>query len=387
MIIKFTYAKYFPLYLLFIGILLIAHGKGTGTHYLVSPYFILISLFIIATTSKNIYKGILKPIIFFVVLTVISSINFIYFSNTEISYIQYLSYSTSVYLVTLALYAFIYKNPESIKVIKIFILLFFIIGIYRYFRSEKLIEEGIYEKLSRQNNAFYHVLMPLPLLFLFKNKLIKIAALILAFAICVLSVKRSAIIAISLISLVFIYYNYIKGEKKIQSYFIIIVVLLVVINMFDLFIVFERFNVLSERFDSIQDDGGSGRVAILERFFKQDIYDLFKFPEILIGNGYSGYNNKYPALDSSHNDWTETLYSFGVLGLICLASFFILILKKVKLLVSERSPIRVGYISAFILFVFYSLVGGNFFFFHTSIILFSFIGISEAMYNNKINEF
>jgi hypothetical protein len=383
MILEFTKIKYYPLYLFFIFTLLMSFGVSRGLHYKIAPYFVLLSLLIIISSNQNIYKGVLKSLVIFAVITTISSINFIYFSQTKYSYIEYLSYSNSIYFASFVLYAFIIKRPESLSIIKLFIIVFFILGIYRYFRSEVLYFSV--DDYQRQNNAFYYVLMPLPLIFLIKNRIIKSASLIIAFIICVLSIKRSAIIIISILSLVFIYFNFIKGRKKLRFLFFLIVAFTLLINMFDFSIISERFDLVLKRLDNLQEDGGSGRMAIIERFFEHDYKDILNFPNSLIGKGFLGYNAKYPNLAAFHNDWMEMFYSFGFIGLLNLIFFYVLMIRNLKMLIKQKSPMITGYLSAVLIFIFYSLTGGLFHFMYLSLTIFSFLGVTEAMFKNKIN--
>ena len=44
-----------------------------------------------------------------------------------------------------------------------------------------------------------------------------------------------------------------------------------------------------------------------------------------------------------------------------------------------------GYLSAVLIFIFYSLTGGLFHFMYLSLTIFSFLGVTEAMFKNKIN--
>jgi hypothetical protein len=83
MILEFTKIKYYPLYLFFIFTLLMSFGVSRGLHYKIAPYFVLLSLLIIISSNQNIYKGVLKSLVIFAVITTISSINFIYFSQTK----------------------------------------------------------------------------------------------------------------------------------------------------------------------------------------------------------------------------------------------------------------------------------------------------------------
>lgn len=386
MTLEFTKIKYYPLYLFFILTLLISFGSSRGLHLKIAPYFAFISLLIIIATKQNFYKGVLKPLVIFVFLTTISSINYFYFNRVNFTYLEYLSYSNSIYLASFVLFSYINKSPKSIKIIKSLIIAYFLIGFYWYFKSASTLSEKSSVDQLLQNNAFYYVLMPLPLIFLLKSRVAQTIALIITFVICILSTKRSAIIVVSIISLFFIYYNYIRGEKKLKSTLLLVVFLIALINIIDFSLVFERLDFVYQRLENIQEDGGSGRMEVIDRFFKQDYKELLKFPTIFLGKGFQGYNNDYPYLQSSHNDWIEIFYTLGIIGLLNLLYFFSLLLINLKELYINKSPIFVAYLSAVIIFIFYSLIGGSFHFMFLSMMLFYFLGITEAMIRNKINE-
>ena len=382
--LEIFHIKYHPLYLFFIFILSMSFGTDYGLHQRMAPFFGVFSLLIITTSNQKIYTGVLKSLILFVIITTVSSVNFIYF-DTRRSYIVYLFYSNSIYFAALFLFVYINKRPESIKIIKVFIIVFFIIGMYSFYDSHTALDQDFDELYKKVNNAFYYVLMPLPLIFLFKNKIFKSIVLIIALAICILSMKRSAIIVISLISLVFFYIEFIRGEKKMKSIFFLMIIVIALVYMVDFSSIFERLDYVTGRLYNIQDDGGSGRMTVLDRFFDNDYKDLLHFPSLFIGNGFAAYNDKYNFIQSSHNDWIEILYSFGIIGLLNLFYFFSLMLKNFKVIVRGKIPMITAYLSAIIIFVFYSLVGGSFYFMYLSFSLFCFIGVTEAMLKNKID--
>lgn len=381
-IVEFLKRRYWLLYLMVALMLLVCHGKGVGLELVVAPYLVVTTLLLMITCRIKSLPGVLLPIFWLIPITVFSSINFTYFSDQSTPYIEYLSYSISMLCVALAFYAFLIRYPERRKIIYILFLVMFIVGVYRYLRSENIREVIGYAQ--QQNNAFYHVLMPLPLLLLTKNNVLKIIVLLITFAICFLSLKRSSIIVISLISLIYLWFNVVKGKRKFWTITLLLACITIGLSYMDKMELLDRYEKLVTRMEKLDSDGGSGRVDILKHFWEKDVDDINRYPEILIGKGFGATNNKHLNLAALHNDWAETYYSFGITGLVVLLWFFIRLTKNSIKMVKTKSSMQTAYLSAFLIFLFYSFSGGNFYFINTSLTLFAFLGVTEAMMKKNI---
>lgn len=375
--------EYIQIYILMIFMSLFVFGKGIGLHYIIAPYLLIFSLLMLAFNKIYFLTNLLKWLIFLIPITLISSLNFFYFNAHTYTYIQYVSYSLTGCIIALAFYSFLQRYPHAIILVYYLFMLFFILSIYRYFRSEDI--RLIVGSDQHQNNAFYYVLMPLPLLLLTKSKIIKCVSVSLVILICFLSLKRSAVIVISVITLMFLWFDILKGEKKILTFLLFVFVFFIMYVYADKSMFFERYEMLMTRLDSLSEDGGSGRTYILERFWNYDINDLKQYPYSIFGKGFASVNNKYPDLIALHNDWLEMFYSFGISGLIIMLAFFIQLIKRLFFLYKSYNAVFVAYLSAVIIFFFYSFVGGVFSFLYLSLPLFCFFGVVEAIIVKKID--
>ena len=365
-------------------VLLIIYGSARGLEYTYAPFFVLVSLgILIKTKSLLLENKLIKIIICFIILTIISSINWIYFPKIgSYSYFQYLNYSVCAFFATLSAYSFtVSSNDNELKFIKICTIIIFCVGIIRFFHSYSL---TISLSTNNQSNAFYYILMPLPLVFLLNKQKVNFVFFIICSILCILSAKRSALVAIVLISLTFLYNSY-KLFSKWHLLLIVISVLLLssyVINNEEFL---HRLLRVVDRMNQINDDGGSGRVGIIVDFFEHDINYILHYPEILIGNGfesYSIYHNR--VYSAAHNDFLEILFAYGLIGLILLFCFFVYIFNRVLWsFKNENRKYMLPCSTAFILFIVFSSVANNFYFFFNSLPLFLYLGVSEAIFDER----
>jgi len=268
---------------------------------------------------------------------------------------------------------------KDLNFIKLLIVLFFVIGIERFF--------NFYVKVTSvqdfmQLNGFYYILMPLPLIFLVCKSKIRITSFVVSAILCILSAKRSALISIILIGVAIFVLTY-KRNKMAFIYLgaLFFVLCLCLVDNMEFF---ERMIKLVERMENISEDGGSGRLSIVNRFFDKDINDIKQMPELFFGNGFESYSIKYnKTLKASHNDFLEIIYSYGIIGLINLIIFYMLLIRRFlwSIRFKDKKYILPCY-SALMLFIVYGLVGNNFYFFYLSLPLFMYLGFSEAIYEN-----
>ena len=360
----------------------ICFGYGTGDNYTAAPLFICISLVILYIYGSNL-SAVIKPLSSLSILYVITSIGYLLNpTSSSISYIQYLCYSLTGCMTAIVAFCLVKKNSRMLKVFAYMMLSFFVVGIFRFFKEQSLLE-SFYAITS-----FYFLLFPLPIILCCTNKKsFHILILSTTIIFCVLSLKRSALIA-SILLLVM--YLFLVAKSSAKHFIYIGVLLLIMIVVASKYLqntdFFEYSSRLFDRLENIDEDKGSGRGDVIELFFKNDIYDLIDFPDILIGRGYEAYHRQHLNLAAAHNDFIEIIYSSGLLGLICLCRFFYLIYKKSAFLSRNNSELTVPYASATFLFFFYAFASSNFYFYYLSIPLFLTIGAFEGyLYStNKI---
>lgn len=380
--VKLPFFKTIILFAWFALIFLLVFGSGISLYYQISPYLILLSIIIILQ-NNGIFNdnSIINTLMLFVVLSFITSYHYFEFWNPRTSYLRYLCYSISGYVIAITSYIIIKYNKELIDIIYFVVIIFYIVGIIRFFRANSQLA------FLHANTAYYYIIMPLPLLLLkSKQYIFHVVILIISFILCVISIKRGAIIAITILGCIYIY-NTFRNNKKKFLYVLLLALIgsYVVSTEVQIPFLHESADRLDERLFSIKEDGGSGRDNIVETFFSQDIYDLMDIPEIFIGKGFEGTYNKYKDLSSLHNDFLEVTYSLGIIGLILLIKFFFKLFKNTLILIRNNSDLSISYVSLLFLFVFFGTIGCNFHYVYLSAPLFLSLGTLEALsYHNDI---
>lgn len=371
--------KYIAIYLFFIFYFIVSFGAGTSAHYRYAPYLLLSSvlcIFVYRNSRNDIVKNkLLSSLLGFAILVILFSINYMGYTNPLCPYIQYLSYSLLPFVTCFAIYRFVSNGKKEFDLILLIFIVFFITGIIRFFHEASVMR--FFGSDFKSNNTFYQVLMPLPILFLGHKKILRFVFLIVAIYICVLSMKRSALISVSIIMVIYLYRE-VLVDKKSRLYTIIILLfsLFVFSRYIDLSAIYDSINVTMERMDQISEDGGSGRLDMISKFIETDFYDVC----FVFGKGFMGYHDKYPGVLASHNDLVEIYYSYGTLGLVLFFTFFWRLLKNTFKEIKSNTTNVLSYISALVLFILYTFAGGCFTFVNLSLSFFSFIALSQAQF-------
>lgn len=363
-------------FLWMISIFLFCMGFARQLHYFFAPFVCFLALAVIFQ-NQTISVGMVRLMLLLLVIVLVTSYHYFFYSNPYCNFLEFICYPSSVLLSSYAMYSYVHHYGDSaLKQIRIFFIVFFVVGIYRYIRSETIL--SIAHLSGVQNNYFYFVLMPLPILLIKKQSFLNGVFLVAAILICILSMKRSAIIAISLISASYILHLLIFESITKKMFFIFLSLIIAFFLVSDKYVI-DRFERSVNRFEKIDSDRGSGRGDIIVRFGDDDFYDVTTFPEIFIGNGFASYANKYEnKLAATHNDFLEVLYSYGFCGIIIYVFFIIQLFKTCINLLKIKNPLFLSSEICLILFVVYGLFANNFYFFFYSIPLFLMVGILDC---------
>lgn len=201
-----------------------------------------------------------------------------------------------------------------------------------------------------------------------------IVSYIFLMAIILLSIKRSLIIAFSLIVLIDIVVYFIKNKKMrinilIYSGFGLLFLLasVLLINYF-------TGGKLIGKFTFEELFSGSGRNEIWSQLF--DSLANFTKKELIFGKGVAGVSLFATNGLGAHNDFLEYLYDFGLIGLISFTAFlvtlFVMLLKRLRFLPSY-----------FLVVIFSVLVLVSSIFSNTNILIFAFCGFILAQQENQ----
>lgn len=249
------------------------------------------------------------------------------------------------------------KYNTSKSIIGVF---FFILPILLYmliFASNRRSLE-FENQLASINYVMYAVLL-LPWFFLVKSNVVKIFTLLLISGASFFSMKRGVSIVAVLLMLNFVYWQFLRNNKKSIFFRFILLILFLFIGVSLLFFVNEFSNgFLLQRFLNMQEDHGSGRgdiyYLVIKGFMELDFF------EKLFGSGYysvslNNVTHSFEAL-SAHNDPLEILYDYGILGESIYISFFLFLIKRMCYFAKRNPDLSLSYSSSIIIFIVLSLI-------------------------------
>ena len=191
------------------------------------------------------------------------------------------------------------------------------------------------------------------------------------FGICILvfySMKRTAIISLSLSLMTYIYVRQ-AIENKIKNKIVLIlfsIVLIVLIIISFNFIDEANNNTFTKRLESDSIAEGSGRPYI----YKDTLFKIMNSTpvDVLIGHGFNAVSMDSTNNLSAHNDWLEVQYDYGIGGLFIYSLLHLSLIKKVRKLIAETSVYAAPLMASYMLFFGMSLTSHliiypNYFFF------------------------
>lgn len=285
---------------------------GQFIYYLISLYCIVMSV------SKGYFN--LKINISLILFLILNSVYFI-FNPNGINEIYFAQFRTIFFCIS-TYFIFYYLGASGLLDeywLKIYFLLLLIISIINYFVYAQ--QADLNEFL--QNNAIYAVVMLLPFLFLFKNRVLILAILTLLILFILTSIKRGAVITSFFISIMVVIYIFnsvnksSRNKKIIKKIFLFILVILISYFILDFFL---KSDMLISRFQGISEDGGSSRDVIFIEILKNGFQGA-NFINFLFGYGFVG-SMKFAFGGTAHNDLLEVLSNFGIFGIFIFISIW-----------------------------------------------------------------
>ncbi len=182
----------------------------------------------------------------------------------------------------------------------------------------------------------YYVLYVLPLIMLVCKKKTRVFFILFTLVLLISSVKRGGIVALAG-GLVVYGMTYFLASKKIKLTAIIggLVIVTLLVGLFFYMGSSDESNLI-ERFESIEEDGGSGRSVVWYKTAM--LLDKSDAGSLIFGHGYNRV-----ALDSqlglsAHNDFLEVCYDYGIIGLILYLLAFVAFGVKVLRFIWNKSP-------------------------------------------------
>lgn len=184
-------------------------------------------------------------------------------------------------------------------------------------------------ELTTADNTGYALVCTYAGVMLLANRKVFPFALFLVIVGTLIAGKRGAIIALTIASLPVLRYVFSSRQVKLSRRVVFIVLIIVgsfiAIRYFRVY-----FDAAFNRFENLEEDGGSGREYIFGLYL-----DQFKYYSSLInqifGHGlYAGTQGIYKFTRfQAHNDWLQLLFDFGVVGTLAYGLAFVFMLKTI----------------------------------------------------------
>lgn len=207
-------------------------------------------------------------------------------------------------------------------------------------------------------NIIYWVVSLVPLLLLSEKGWIRFVTIIVAVVMVIVTGKRGAALSVAIILILFLFntgsINNTSSTKKshnraLTALFFIVVLYLIIDSIFEIPLL-----QMTDRFRSLSEDQGSGRIPIYNDMFKA--FGQSSPIELIFGHGYGSIANTRHS--TAHNDALQLLYEFGLIGLLVYILMLVRIIKRMFILRKIRSPYYLSYASSVVIAVVLGMVSG-----------------------------
>ncbi|MBQ0085559.1 MAG: O-antigen ligase family protein [Prevotella sp.] len=238
-----------------------------------------------------------------------------------------------------------------------FFMLLFVPIVLLFIRSQLLRYSMLLSFVGKEgNNMIFYVITMIPWILLINKRKYKTILLIIVTILCVISLKRSALIGVLLVDSFYLYIEFIKHSSNKARAIVLFVILIGAFSFSTNLANNFSDNMAISRMNSIKEDEGSGRID-----HWKDTWNLVQsessLEKNLLGHGYCGVEVALNEPNhSAHNDFLEVLYDYGWIALILYVFIHLLIIKRLKSLVGYNKRYLLPYISSYIVFIVLSMV-------------------------------
>lgn len=288
-------------------------GGIAYTNFIIAFAFLVWSVFVLRPFTKDYLIEIpSKTIIFFnfymTWVLLVTAINPVGVEGVS-SYINSLFWSAFPILILNSTYYFVLHKGDSkwLKIIFLVITALFLLTYYSFYDVDNIL-------MNVHLGSSYYSLYMLPLVLVYPSKIGKTCLTIIVSLAVFSSVKRGGVLALALAMIAYIITNQLVSKQgKFKKIIIGFSVLTAFIAIFA-YIGTMGDNNIFERFESIQEDNGSGRTDVWAEAWRliteQGIFTYF------VGNGFNTvvHNSRYVL--SAHNDYLEAWFDFGLIGML-----------------------------------------------------------------------
>lgn len=298
---------------------------------------ILYSIFIVLTERNFILKVMKTPVFYWITINFIMMFIYGYFGVDKSAFS--LKYHLFNYCIILNLMIIMFRNNNFINLLyQVSVITIFSLGIFIFNEEYKNLQlflsgnfyrmgDSIVGNVNSSAMAFSFLLLPIYYVFFIKQeiKIVGIISLGIGLFLIVISGSKIAI----LFNIVIIIYILIKRKTFYTYVYIFLAFVLVFFNLEKLNVLFERFGDLIYDIFNFQENGSSS-TNLRIRFIKTALIKFWNEP--IFGHGWNSFSRLYGYVAIykknlySHCNYTELLFSFGIMG------FSIYYLYPIKLL-------------------------------------------------------
>ncbi|WP_166385470.1 O-antigen ligase family protein [Polaribacter sp. 11A2H] len=209
---------------------------------------------------------------------------------------------------------------------------------------------------NKAYNSSYVPLFVLPIILCLEKKWLRTGAIVLVAIVILSSNKRGGFVGFSLAMILYFIITGAISTKRvsmIKKMAIVFILLFGIWKIYD-FIESSSDNFFLYRLEKLQEDGGSGRVDIYMQVLN-GIVDS-NFVELLLGHG----DNQVAYLTregySSHNDFLEVLYCYGILVFFIYLMLHYLLIKKALFLFKSKNKFAGPMSVSVVIFFIFSMI-------------------------------
>lgn len=320
-------------------------GGFTYGFYLLPLYAVNLIIAIVYIKRLN-FTGINASVVLWLI---IAFFNVLFISsNKAVDIIRVSIWPTSFF----SAYLLAINNKRTLDILTKLFFIIFVFSLY-FFWQGKLFQSAFGGGMEAATNAIYCLVTVVPFLMFLKKKWLRLVLLLIVFVSTVFSSKRGAtiIMMIALIPTMNSVFTGMKNKRLKRT-------LIVVIGVIIVFVLYAVANTyvsgrLLDRFNSIEETGGSGRQLIWENTMEN--FRTSSFSGQLFGHGPRGVQQLGMAT-AAHNDFLEVLYDYGILGLIVYLSIHVHLIRRTIRLKKTNNPLFWSFFTMYIIFFVMSMV-------------------------------
>lgn len=238
------------------------------------------------------------------------------------------NYLKTIYISLLPIYSFYYytqKGKLDNKSLKVWVILFFILAIGRYYAEQTTRLMNSYRD-ETTNNTGYTILSLIPLIVYWREKpTLQYILLGVAMIFILMAMKRGAILVGALCVIWFLYQSFKNANRKAKIWVFVLTALVIVAGIYAVQYMLENSAYFVSRLEQTKGGDSSNRDRIYGSLWNYYINKTTVL-QFLFGQGADatiGVAGNY-----AHNDWLEILINNGLLGAIVYFVYWIRFYKE-----------------------------------------------------------